>query len=445
MSSLLISPVTAVTCDAQFQVIENAAIHVQHNRITYVGPMADAPPFAPDETLGGAHIVAMPGLVNTHTHAAMTLLRGFADDMALEPWLNERIWPYEANLQVEDVIAGTRLAIVEMLRGGTTTFADMYFFYERAVEEMIESGMRACPSAVLLGFLPEPMQRIRKGLNFAREFMGAGDGRITPFLAPHSLYTCDKGQWKAIIEGARDGNFLIHTHIAETKREVADVTAQWGQTPVQTLMEIGALEGPLLAAHCVHLDERDFEIMARQRDGRSVLRVAHNPTSNLKLASGTAPIPRLLEMGVTVGVGPDGTASNNRLDMWQEMRLAALLHKGQSGDPTSISAQQALLMATREGARALNLHDVGTLEAGMKADIVLVDFDKPHLYPRHNVVSHLVYAAASSDVDSVLIDGQVLLRRGEFTRLDAPAICARAQERAQILTHAYESASAAAS
>ena len=436
MSNIALAPVTAVTCNVGFEVIENAAIHIEDSRIAYIGPAHDAPPFAADETIGGAQFVAMPGLVNTHTHAAMTLQRGYADDIALEPWLQEKIWPFEKNQEAEDIYWGTLLAIAEMLRGGTTCFADMYFFYDQGVKAMIESGIRACPGATLLGFLPGAMGKIADGLAFVREFNGAGDGRITPFVAPHSLYTCNREQWSAIIKGARDLNVPIHTHAAETRREVADVTAQWGAPPIQTLHQIGALDGPLLAAHCVYPEPGDIELM-RGSGNTSALRVAHNPTSNLKLASGFAPVPAYLAAGITVGLGPDGTASNNNLDMWEEMRLAALLHKGVSGNPTAVSAQQALLMATREGARCLNLGDrIGSLETGKQADIVLLDFDRPHLYPRHNVVSHLVYSAGAGDVDTVLVDGEILLRGGKFTRLDAAQICAESQRRADRLVRA---------
>jgi 5-methylthioadenosine/S-adenosylhomocysteine deaminase len=340
--------------------------------------------------------------------------------MALEPWLQEKIWPYEKNLQPAHVYWGTQLAIAEMIRGGTTCFTDMYFFYEEGTRAAIESGIRACPSAVLLGFIPGAEERIRRGFDFIREYRGAGDGRITPILGPHSLYTCDANQWEMIIGGAHDLGVMITTHASETRREVADVTAMWGQSPVQTLEKIGALEVPLLAAHCVYTDEKDREIMAA-RD----FRVAHNPQSNLKLASGIAPVDDYLRRGITVGLGPDGTASNNNLDMWEELRLAATLHKAATGDPTQVSARQALEMATIQGARCIGLESqIGSLEVGKKADVVLVDFDKPHLYPRHSVVSHLVYAVNSADVHSVLVDGRFLLKGTEFTALDVNQICA---------------------
>jgi 5-methylthioadenosine/S-adenosylhomocysteine deaminase len=436
MTRIRLAPVTAVTCNETFEVLEDAAIHIEDGRITYIGPQDVAPAFEAAETIGGSHLVALPGLVNAHTHTAMTLLRGYADDMALEPWLQSKIWPFESHLQADDVYWGTLLAIAEMLRGGTTCFADMYFFYERGAQAIIESGIRACPGGVLLGFLPEAEKRIANAIAFARDYRGAGDGRIIPFLAPHSLYTCNREQWQQFITAARENNWTIQTHVAETQREVADVTRQWGASPVRSLNEIGALDGPLLAAHCVYLDEEELQLVQQKRDanGRSHLRVAHNPTSNLKLASGFAPVPEYLKRDITVALGPDGTASNNDLDMWEEMRLAALLHKATTGDPTAVSAQQALLMATREGARALGLGaEIGTLEAGKKADIVLLNFDQPHLTPRHNVVSHLVYAAKAADVDTVLVDGKVLLQRGLWTTLDTPRIMAEAAQRAAIL------------
>ena len=425
----LLSPVTAVTCDGQFRVIENAAIHIENGRIQYVGPRSEAPEFAPDETVGSAHLVAMPGLINTHTHAGMTLMRGYADDMPLEPWLSEKIWPFEANLQAHHVYKGTQLAAAEMIRGGTTTCADMYFFHEAGMRAFVESGMRAAPSTTLLGFLPDAQSRIADGIAWAREFQGAGNGRITPMLAPHSLYTCNRPQWEQIVAEAREHELRITTHISETRRENADVAAAWGASPVQSLHQIGALENPLLAAHCVYTNDRDREIMAE-----TPFFVAHNPQSNLKLASGIAPIADYRARGICVGLAPDGTASNNNLDMWEELRLAATLHKAASGDATMISAREALQMATIDGARCLGLAEqTGSLEVGKKADIVLVDFDKPHLTPRHNVVSHLVYAAGATDVSSVMVDGNWLFKNGEWQTLDVKEICATCEVMAREL------------
>lgn len=426
---IALSPVTAVCCDSAFRVVENAAIHIEDGRIAYVGPVAEAPAFEAEQTLGGAHLVAMPGLVNTHTHAAMTLCRGYADDMALEPWLNDKIWPYERHLEPAHIYWGTLLAAAEMIRGGTTTFCDMYFFEREGVRAALESGLRMHAGAVLLGFLPGADAKIEAARGFIAEFRGAGDGRIQPYLAPHSLYTCNAAQWEKIIAAAHDTRSLISTHISETRREVADVSAAWGQSPVQTLFQIGALEGPLLAAHCVVTDERDREIMAQ-----TPFRVAHNPQSNLKLASGIAPVADYLARGITVGLGPDGPASNNNLDMWEEMRLAATLHKAATLDPTAVSARIALEMATIGGARCLGLEsEIGSLESGKRADIVLVDFDAPHLYPRHNVVSHLVYAAGAADVHSTLVNGKFLLRAREYQTIDTARVCQESEKIARAL------------
>ena len=434
MSRIQISPITAVTCNDSFAVIEDAAIHIENNRIVFVGERASAPDFEAEENIGGEHLVALPGLVNTHTHAAMTLMRSYADDMALEPWLQTKIWPFEKNLSAVDVYWGTSLAIAEMIRGGTTTFADMYFYYESGARAIEESGIRACPGGVLLGFLPDADERIANAIAFTRDYSGAANGRITPFLAPHSLYTCNREQWQKMIAAAHEGSTPFTTHASETRREVADVTRDWGASPIQTLEKIGALDGPFLAAHCVHVDEKDLEIMARKN-----VCVAHNPTSNLKLASGFAPVEKFLARGITTGLATDGAASNNNLDLWQEMRLAALIHKATTGDPTTVSAQQAVLMATREGARCLHLEsEIGSLEAGKKADVILLNFDAPHLSPRHSVVSHLAYSARADDVHSVIVDGKVLLRNREFTSLDLPQIQAEARLRAAKLAKSAE-------
>ena len=424
-----LSPVTAVTCDDEFHVIENAAIHIENGRISYVGSRDDAPAFDADEIVGGDNLIAMPGLINTHTHAAMTLVRGYADDMALEPWLHEKIWPYEANLRAHHIYKGTQLAAAEMIRGGTTCCVDMYFHYDEGARAFSESGMRAAPCATLLGFLPGADEKIAAGIRWAREWNGAAEGRITPMLAPHSLYTCTRAQWEKIVAGAHENHIQITTHVSETQRENRDVAASWGASPVQSLYQIGALERPLLAAHCVYTDELDREIMAD-----SPFFVAHNPQSNLKLGSGIAPIGDYLARGIGVGLATDGTASNNNLDMWEELRLAATLHKATTGDATMISARQALRIATIEGARCLGISEqTGSLEVGKKADIILVDFDKPHLTPRHNVVSHLVYAAGAADVSSVLVDGNWLLKNGDWQTLDVKEICATAEAMAQDL------------
>lgn len=436
---IAITPVTAVTCDDAFRVIPDAAIHLEDGAITYVGPASDAPDFHAHETFGGPHLVAMPGLVNTHCHAAMTLLRGYADDMALEEWLQTKIWPFEGGLSAEDIHWGTQLAVAEMLQNGVTTFADMYFQHRRATEGLVASGIRALPSAAVIGVFPNVPGQVAEARDWAREMKGAGEGRVFPSIAPHSLYTCDREAWKGVLSAVEEVEVPIQTHASETRFEVEEVTRQWGATPIQALHEMGALEHHLIAAHCVHLDERDMEIMAQRRNGGSAVRVAHNPTSNCKLASGVAPVPELRRRGVDVGLATDGVASNNRLDVWGEMRLTALIHKAVSLDPTEADADAVLRMATLGGAEVLGLGDqVGSLEVGKRGDVVLVDFDKPHLHPLHNVVSHLVYAADARDVATVLVDGRPLFHQDEFRSVDVEKAKAEVQGRARALARKAE-------
>lgn len=441
MTRIALSPVTAVTCNDRFDVLENAALHIEDRRISYVGPADEAPPFQADETFGGEHMVAIPGLVNTHTHAGMTLMRGYADDMALETWLQNRIWPFEGGLQEEDVLWGTRLAMAEMVRNGVTCFADMYFFHRRTTRAMVDAGIRACPSATVIGVFPDVPGQIAEARSFAQEMDGAGDGRIRVFLAPHSLYTCERDHWTALVDAAGELGLTLHTHAAETRAELEEVERRWGTTPIRALDSLGALDVPLIAAHCVHLDDGDLDLMAQRRDGRSAVRVAHNPTSNCKLASGVAPVGELLRRGIDVGLATDGSASNNRLDVWSEMRLTALLHKAVSMDPTTLGAPEVLAMATLGGARVLGLDkEIGSLETGKRADVVLVNFDRPHLHPRHNVVSHLVYAAEAADVSTVLVDGGVLYDRGEYVTLDVERAKAEVTARAGRLAARVEAA-----
>ncbi|MBI3920394.1 MAG: amidohydrolase [Armatimonadetes bacterium] len=422
------------------EILDHVDLRVEGQRIAAITPTGeearaeapDRPRAKPGTVIDGANMVAIPGLINAHTHAAMVLLRGYADDMALEPWLEEMIWPTESRIVAEDVYWGTMLATVEMLKSGTTTLCDMYHFFESAARAMRDAKIRGVPSGVLLGFLPEPERRLRQAMDFCKEWNGAAEGRITVMLAPHALYTCSREILEKFVEAAADLGVKLHTHLAETEAEVRRVQQEYGRHPVEAMDEIGMFDVGLVAAHCVHVTDEHIEIFREKKVG-----VAHNPTSNMKLASGSAPVQKMLQRGVTVGVATDGAASNNNLSMVEEMHLAALLDKVFSKDPTAVSAYSALEMATRNGARALGLQDqVGQLKEGMKADIVLFDFDKPHLCPRHNVVSHLVYSAMGSDVDTVLVDGEILLHKGKLTQLDEQEIMARASEAARRITTA---------
>ncbi|NCO35682.1 MAG: hypothetical protein AUJ92_05270 [Armatimonadetes bacterium CG2_30_59_28] len=432
MNSILIENVTAVTMDDDRRVLHGVDLRVAGNRIVHVGSRngCSENPASGTLRIDGSRMVAIPGLINAHTHAAMVLMRGYADDMALEPWLHEKIWPTEARLTSEDVYWGTMLATVEMLKSGTTTLCDMYHYFESTTRAMVDAGIRGVPSGVLLGFLPEPERRICEAVEFCREWNGAGNGRITVMLAPHALYTCSRSIMERLGEEAANLGVKIHTHLAETEVEVQTVREQYGMHPVEAMDAMGLFDVGVVAAHCVCVEEAHIDLFREKRVG-----VAHNPTSNLKLASGIAPVAKMLDRGVPVAIATDGAASNNNLDMLEETRLTALLHKVAAKDPTAVSAYTALEMATRNGAAALGLGDqVGQLKAGMKADIVLLDFDKPHLSPRHNEISHIVYSAMASDVDTVIVDGEIQVRGGNLVNLDEKEIMSRASEIARRVT-----------
>ena len=410
--------------------IASGVVEWESDRITYAGPATGAPARSADEVIDGAGCVVLPGLINAHTHLAMVLFRGFADDMPLKPWLEERIWPTEMKLTPEDVYWGTRLGVLELLRGGVTCFNDMYHFYDAATQAALDGGIRACPSGVLLGFLPNAGDVLEAALDFARRMKAEHGDRIHPMLGPHAAYTCPPTLLEGVIAGAQEQDIGVHIHVSETEQELRDSLDKHGVTPVQHLEALGLFECNVSAAHCVWLDDRDVEILAQRQVG-----IAHCPGSNMKLASGFARAPELVRRGAVVGLGTDGAASNNNLDLFEEMLLAALIHKGHAGDPTAVPAEQALAMATREAARAVGLGDlVGTLEPGKRADIALVDLRAPHLQPVHHVTSHLVYSAGAADVRMTVVNGQVVMREGDFPGQDVDEIYRECAQRAQRLT-----------
>lgn len=374
--------------------------------------------------------IAVPGMVNTHTHAAMTLLRSYADDMVLMDWLQNKIWPAEDGLTDDDIYWGTMLSIAEMLKSGTTCFADMYFAMDRVADAVAQTGIRAVLSRGLTGFSDENYAKLEENAALYRERHNSADGRIHIMLGPHAPYTCSVEYLKKVIDKAKQLGCEIHMHLSETKGEVEDCIKEHGISPIKLMDSLGMFECGTLAAHCVHVDEDDLAIMAAKN-----VRVAHNPQSNLKLASGIAPVPAMLKHGITVGLGTDGTSSNNNLDMLEECRLAAMLHKNMSGDPEILPAQQALAMATSEGAKALGFKNTGKIEVGQKADIVLYSMDKPYWHPRHDRTSLFVYAANAADADTVFINGKLLMQNGEMLYMDLEKIYAEADMRARRLTN----------
>ncbi|MEW5784603.1 MAG: amidohydrolase [Bacillota bacterium] len=375
------------------------------------------------------NLLLMPGLVNTHGHAAMSLLRSYADDLPLKDWLEQKIWPVEAGLEGDDVYWGTLLSIAEMLKGGTTTFTDMYFFMDRVAEAAAESKIRAVLSRGLVGVTGSGSEALRESEDFIKRWHGCENGRISVTLGPHAPYTCPPDFLREIMAAAGRTGRPMQIHLAETAGEVESCLQEHGCTPIQLVHNLGLFDYPVIAAHCVHINDADIAILAEHHVG-----VAHNPGSNLKLGSGIAPLVKMLEAGVRVGLGTDGASSNNNLDLMEEMRLAALLAKGAAQEPTLIPAKTALRLATVEGAATLSLPGVGRLAVGSKADLIGLNLNKPHLVPLHDPPAHLVYAASAADVELVLVDGTVLVENGALTLLDEEKIKAEASRRAMRLT-----------
>lgn len=419
--------------------IARGYIRIEQNLIKAVGPMEElvnselpsgvSVP-ADFAVIDGSGKVALPGLINTHTHAAMTLFRSYADDMPLMPWLEQKIFPAEARLEAEDVFWGTMLANLEMLRFGTTCFADMYFFMDETAKAVEISGLRACLSRGLVGVNPNGLESLAEGMDFVKNWQGKAQGRITTRLGPHAPYTCPADYLQKVLTASDQLGVGLHMHLAETAGEVQQLIDSTGLNPIQWMENLGAFQRPVLAAHCVHVTPEDLEILAQRQVG-----VAHNPESNMKLASGVAPIPRMLEKGITVGLGTDGAASNNNLDLFQEMHSAALLHKVFNQDPTVLPAYSVLEMATVGGAHCLGLEqEIGQLKPGYKADVILIDLNKPHLCPRHDLAAHLVYAALASDVHTVIVDGKILMQAGQVLNLREKEIMQQVEARAGRLT-----------
>lgn len=375
-----------------------------------------------DEIIDGNRMLAMPGFVNTHNHIAMTVFRSYADDMQLMDWLMQKIWPAEAKLDSDIVYAHTMLGIAEMIRCGTTSFADMYFFMNDVARAVETSGIRAALCRGVTGITPNAQEALAESKEFYHTWHKKTDGRITVMLGPHAPYTCPPDYLRQVVDLAHELGAEIHIHLSETKGEVQDIKEQYHKSPIALADELGILDCGCLAAHCVWVDEDDLNIMARKH-----VRVAHNPGSNFKLAGGIAPLGEMLKKGITVGLGTDGASSNNNLDIVEEMHLAALVHKANTLDPLVIPAETALQLLTEGGAKCLGYTDVGKLEKGYKADITLIDREGLHWYPKHNTMSLFAYSANSFDVDTVIVDGKTLLRHKAFTTIDIEKVKAEAE------------------
>lgn len=417
---LLIKDVDIITMDDTNTVIKNGCIGIKDGSISLVSDKLPEQISFKNE-INGKGRIAMPGLVNSHSHSAMTLMRNYADDIALEKWLFDNIFPVEAKLTDKDVYWGTMLGIAEMLKSGVIAFADMYMFMEEVADAVTQTGIKAniCKSPIQF-FEGGELKRLDKSqgtIDYYNKYHNSADGRIKVFVEIHSTYMFNEKTLSNAAALAKQLNTGIHIHLLETVTEVESSKRDYGMTSVEICKKTGVLDVPVLAAHCVHMTDNDLEIM--KAAGCSI---AHNPTSNLKLGSGIARVPEMLEMGINVCLGTDGAASNNNLNMFEEMNLAALIHKGAAMNPQLMAANTVLKMGTCNGARALGFNDSGIIKAGMKGDIILIDTDKPHFYPKNNPVSAIVYSAQASDVDTVIIDGKIIMENRAFISIDEEKI-----------------------
>src|SRR5438132_1785172 len=424
---LIVSGGTVVTMDGARHVITNGEIAIKAGRIEAIGRANEIDQrYAAREVINATGKVVVPGFINGHTHVAMTLFRGLADDLDLQEWLTKYIFPAEAkNVTEEFVRVGTRLGLAEMLRGGTTTYCDMYYFEDAIADETSKAGMRGVLGETVIDFAVADNKTNAAAMSYVEGFVKKwqGNALVIPAIAPHAPYTVSEEHLKAIRAFSDRTGAPIVTHISETKREVDDSIKAKGASPIDYLNRIGFLNNRVIAAHVVWPSEEELGLLKKLGVG-----IVHNPQSNMKLASGVAPVPEMLKLDLPIGLGTDGAASNNDLNLWEEMDTAAKLHKLISRDPKVLSAEEAFEMATSRGARALHLEkEIGSIEKGKRADMVIVHLDDLHQTPYYNIYSDLVYATKASDVRSVIVEGRVIMRDRRLLTLKEETIKADAR------------------
>lgn len=433
--NILIKNADVTLTGGEMRTEKNRYIGIKDGYIDFVTGSEDATKdFKADKIINGKNRLVMPGLVNAHTHSSMTLLRNYADDLPLHEWLFNRIFPAEEKMTGEDIYWGTMLGIAEMIKSGTTAFADMYLQMDYVAKAVIETGIRAnlsrSPMVIKSDKDHSLIDESQQCFDFFQKYNGISNGRIKASVEIHSAYLFDKPALKLGADLAKKLGTGIQIHILETMKEREDTIAKYGKNALEVCLECGVLDVPVIAAHCVHMDDNDIDILARKK-----VSVAHNPTSNLKLGSGIAKIPQIAEKEVNICLGTDGASSNNNLNMFEEMHLAALIHKGSNMDPSIISAAEVIKMGTLNGAKALGWGDtLGQITKGMKADIIMLDIDKPHFYPLNNAASSIVYSAQGSDVDTVIIDGKVVMEGRKLTTIDEELVKCKALKASENIT-----------
>ncbi|MEJ8634297.1 amidohydrolase [Streptomyces sp. MS2.AVA.5] len=432
MVDLVIDGCTALVHDdsGQIHFAEDAAVVVHGGVIDAVTSTREAASIEAVERIDGRGQLAMPGLINCHTHSPMVALRGIAEDMPVEEWFNDWIWPIESNLTDRVVELGARLACAEMIRGGVTTFADHYFSMDRVAAAVADSGLRA--NLGLAFFSSQGAEGRERSLDFALRMRGAADGRITTSLAPHAPYTVDDDDLVATAALARRHGLLVHLHAAENRAQTDNSLERYGRTPIGVLQRTGLLDVDVLIAHGTGITTKDLDVL---REGTGRIGVASAPKGYLKFAWDTTPVRGLVAAGVAVGLATDGAASNNTLDVWESMALTALVQKSAENDPAWLTSRQALGHATTQSARAVGLGDeIGSLAPGRRADVILVDLSGPHTQPLHDVAAALVHSARSADVTTTVVDGRILMRDRRLLTLDVPEIVAELNAELPALT-----------
>ena len=415
--SLLIKNAKILTMDSENPEFIKGNLGVKGDEIVFIGDIPEN--FKAATEIDAAGKIVLPGLINSHSHIAMSLMRHYADDLPFWTWLNDSIMPLEEKLNSKDVYAGSMLSIAEMIRSGITSFADMYFFMDEVARAVSNTGLRANLSRGLVFNGPEDLYKLDEAIDLFRKWNNSDKGRIKIDVSPHAPYTCAPEYMKKIASVAGELGAGVHIHLSESRREVEEIYSIYKKSPVEYVRDCGIFENRTYAAHCVKVTDDDIKILAEHN-----VSVVNNPGSNLKFGNGFAPVSKMLAAGINVSLGTDGPASNNNLNMFEEINLTALVNKAADHSPISVPAYKALQMATINGAKALGIDNItGSIVVGKKADIIILDTERPHFYPKLNIVSSLVYSAQASDVCTVICNGRLLMRDRELLTLDEAEVC----------------------